>query len=231
MQYAKEQQLMQWNGLEDLTDGTGGRLFRNNNDLEGGFRLLMGAPEASYLLGFTPSELKPDGKFHLLKVTIPGDTKYAIQARRGYFAAARSENPAELDKQEIEEAIFSREEVRDLPVELHTQFYKTDAMNAKLAIMTRFDVSKMRFRKEDGRNKDSVTIAAALFDRNGNYIMGAEQILDMRLQDATLEKLRGEGVTVKTNFDVKPGEYVVRVVARDSEAELAAKNGEVENPY
>jgi VWFA-related protein len=231
IQYARLQQLMQWNVLEDLTNGTGGRLFRNNNDLEGGFRLLMGAPEMSYLLGFSPSEMRADGKFHLLKVTVVGDTKYSIQARRGYFSTA-SVSSTEVAKQEIEEAIFSRDEVRDLPVELHTQFYKTDALNAKLAVLSHFDVGRMRFRKEDERNRESVTIAAALFDQNGNYITGAEQVLDMKLRDATLEKLREKGVTVKTNFDVKPGDYVVRLVARDSEGmTMGEVTGRVEIPF
>jgi hypothetical protein len=39
-------------------------------------------------------------------------------------------------------------------------------------------------------------------------------------------------MTVKSNFDVKPGAYMVRMVVRDSEASLiAAENGMVEIPY
>jgi len=230
--YALNQQRDQGYVLQDLADGTGAGFFHNNNDLEAGFRLLMQSPETSYLLGFSPAEMKPDGKFHILKVTIPGTTKYEIQARRGYFAAKKSADPTEVAKQEIEEAVFSQDEVHDLPVELHTQFYKTEALNAKLAVMTHLDVSRMQFKKENGRNNDSLTIVAALFDRNGNYVMGSEKILDMKLKDATLTKLGNRGLTVKSDFDVKPGQYVVRLVARDSEmARLTTENGTVEIPY
>jgi len=39
-------------------------------------------------------------------------------------------------------------------------------------------------------------------------------------------------VTVRTNFDVKPGDYVVRLVVRDSQAaQLSAENGIVQIPY
>ena len=230
--YALDQQREQSFVLQDLADSTGGGYFHNSNDLAGGFKLLMQSPDVTYLLGFSPSDLKPDGKFHSLKVTIPGGTKYNIQARRGYFAAKRSADPTEVAKQEIEEAVFSQDEVHDLPVELHTQFYKTDALNAKLAVMTHLDLERMQFKKEDGRNKDSLTIVAALFDRNGNYITGQEKILDMKLRDATLEKLGHRGLTVKSSFDVKPGQYVVRLVARDSQmARLTTQNGTVEIPY
>ena len=72
---------------------------------------------------------------------------------------------------------------------------------------------------------------AALFDRNGNFITGEEKILELRLKDATLEHLDQKGVTVKTNFDVKPGGYLVRLVVRDSKAaQLSARNGVVEIP-
>jgi len=54
----------------------------------------------------------------------------------------------------------------------------------------------------------------------------------MKLLDATLEKLAHTGVTVRTSFDVKPGDYVVRLVVRDSKAALvSAENGTVEIPY
>jgi VWFA-related protein len=232
LEYALAQQRESSYVLEDLADGTGAGYFHNNNDLDAGFKLLMQAPESSYLLGFSPGDLKPDGKFHVLKVTIPGTTKYNIQARRGYFAAKKNANPEEIAKQEIEEAVFSQEEIHDLPVELHTQFYKTDQLNAKLAVMTHLDVGRMQFKKEDGRNKDSLTIVAALFDRNGNYISGQQKVLDMRLKDTTLERLGNKGITVKSDFDVKPGQYVVRLVARDSTAALlTAENGMVEIPY
>jgi len=38
-------------------------------------------------------------------------------------------------------------------------------------------------------------------------------------------------VTLKTNFDVKPGGYLVRLVVRDTKAaQLSARNGVVEIP-
>jgi hypothetical protein len=69
-----------------------------------------------------------------------------------------------------------------------------------------------------------------LFDRNGNYITGMTKNLEMKLKDETLARLPS-GITVKTNFDVKPGTYVVRLVVRDSEGQaMAAQNGAVEIP-
>jgi hypothetical protein len=53
----------------------------------------------------------------------------------------------------------------------------------------------------------------------------------MRLLDTSLDKLLNSGITVKTNFDVAPGSYVIRLVVRDSEGQaMAARNGVVEIP-
>jgi hypothetical protein len=117
-------------------------------------------------------------------------------------------------------------------VELHTQFFKASDAGAKLTVLTHVDLSQIRFRKADGRNWNNLTVVAALFDRNGNLITGSRKVVEMRLLDTTLERMGRRGITLKTSFDVKPGAYLVRLVVRDSEAELiTAQNGAVEIPY
>ena len=52
----------------------------------------------------------------------------------------------------------------------------------------------------------------------------------MRLKDDTLQNHLGSGVTVRSSFDVKPGSYLVRLVVRDDEGEIAARSSAVEIP-
>ncbi len=218
--------------LAAFADGTGGTFFHNRNDIDEGMRQAGASPEISYVLGFSPQNLKIDGKFHTLKVSLVGKQKYSVQARRGYYAPRTAKDPAETARQEIQEAIFSQEEIRDLPVDLQTQFFKTDATAAKLAVLTHFDVKGIPFRKAGGRNLDNVTIATAIFDENGNLVTGGEKIVEMKLLDSTYNRLSRNGFTVKSSFDVKPGSYLVRMVVRDAEgAEMAARNGAVVIPY
>ena len=72
--------------IEQLADGTGGTFFHDRNDLGQGFLNAGAMPEFSYVLGFTPESLKFDGNYHHLKVTLTTKKKWAVQARRGYFA-------------------------------------------------------------------------------------------------------------------------------------------------
>ena len=231
LQYRITEQQVDSDVLSDLAYSTGGFYFRNNNDLDAGFRTTAAEPEVSYLLAFVPSNLKNDGKFHTLSVKLTTKDKYTVQARRGFFAPKRGETPEQLARQDIEDALFSQEEQQSLPIQLHLQYYKSDAQNAKLSVLTHVDLTKVGFEKSEGRNWDDLTIVAALFDRNGNFITGQEKTLELRLKDSTLERLNQTGVTLKTNFDVKPGGYLVRLVVRDTKAaQLSARNGVVEIP-
>ncbi len=229
--YAVAAQLAQEDVLAELADGTGGTFFHNRNDVDEGMREAGAAPAMTYLIGFSPQNMKLDGSLHTLKVSFVHKTNYKIQARHGYFAPRHVVDPAEAAKQEIQEALFSQDEIRDLPVDLHTQFFKTDNYQAKLAVLTHVDIKGVHFRKAEGRNRDDLTVATAIFDENGNYVTGGEKIVQMKLLDLTYYRLSLSGLNLKTSFDVKPGTYLVRQVVRDSEgSQLAARNGAVVIP-
>jgi VWFA-related protein len=218
--------------LGELADGTGGTFFHNRNDLDAGMERAVAAPEIAYLLGFSPQNLKYDGKMHLLKVTLASKSKFVIQARHGYYAPRTVKDPAQEAKEDIQQAVFSQDEMHDVPIELQTQFFKSSNTQAKLAVLTRVDVNAIRFRKDSGRSKDNLTFATAIFDENGNFITGGEKTLEMKLLDPTLARLDHTGLTVKSSFDIKPGTYLVRMVVRDGEgAQMAAKNGAVTIPF
>ena len=225
-QYDREAMLAQEDVLAELASGTGGTFFHNSNDLTDGFRRVAAAPDYMYLLGFSPDKLKNDGTFHKLKIVLVERTGLNVQARLGYYAPKHAALEEDTAKAEIADAVFSREEIHDLPVDLHTQFFKPDPTTAKLTVLARIDVRQLRFKKANNRNNDDLKIVAVLFDTNGNYITGVEKTLEMRLLDATLQKLNGP-LTVKSDFTVKPGTYVVRLVVRDAQGQMMAAQNSV----
>jgi VWFA-related protein len=218
--------------LTELADGTGGTFYHNRNDVDEAMREAGAAPAVSYVLGFSPQNLKFDGRFHTLRVALTTKEKLSIQARHGYFAPRSVADPAEVAKEEIQEALFSQEEVHDIPVDLQTQYFKKDQTEARLAVLTHLDVKAIRFRKASDRNNDQLTIVTGIFDENGQYVTGVQKTIEMRLRETTYERLSRSGLTVKSSFDVKPGTYLVRLVVRDAEgAQMAARNGAVVIPY
>jgi VWFA-related protein len=231
-QMERENNISQADVMAELAAGTGATFVQNTNDLDGGFARLATAPEYYYLLAFSPQNLKMDGNFHALKVTLKNVKDVNISARTGYYAPRHTENAIETAKREIEEALFSRDEMDDIPVELHTQFFKSGENAARVSLIVKVDVKHLKFRKEADRNCDELTVVAGLFDRNGVYASGNQKKIEMRLKDETVEKRLDGGLTIRSSFDVKPGTYSVRLVVRDAEGQLmSARNGAVEIPY
>jgi VWFA-related protein len=228
-QYLQEEQQAGDFVLEDLAHGTGGDWFHNNNDLGDGFRRLAAAPEFIYVLAFTPENLKSDGKYHKLQITLRQPKGLTLQTRKGYYAPRYQADAVDQAKQEVEDEVFSREVIKDIPLALHTQFFRSGDADANLSVVAQLDIRSLHYRKEAGRNDDTLTIVAALFDLNGNYIAGDQKLLTLKLKDETLEKRLGSGIKVKSSFNVKIGSYAVRVVVRDSEGQMmAAENTALE---
>jgi len=230
VRYRTEQAVAETDVLSGLAYSTGGSFFHGNNDFDKGFRQLDMPPEYSYLLAFSPQNLKFDGHFHNVKVTVRSPQKLTIQARKGYYAPKQPVAEAEQAKQQVEDEVFSQEEIHELPVEMHTQFFKTGDEQARLFVLVRLDVRHLRYRKTEGRNNNNLTVVSALFDRNGNFITGIQKIVQMHWKDETLDTKLASGITLKNNFDVKPGSYLVRLVVRDEDGQLAAQNGAIEIP-
>ena len=215
--------------LTELTESTGGTFFHNNNDLNVGFDRVAAAPEVTYVLGFSPTALKANGSFHSLKVRLPNEKGLSIEARRGYYALKRKPEE-QAARSEIDDAVFSRDEMSDIPVVLETGFYKPDVGDPKVVLVVKVDVKWLHFHKAEGRSRDSLTVVSALFDSEGGYVTGTTKTVNLRLRDETLAHM-DSGIAWKSEFDAKSGRYLVRLVVREAEGKaMTTRNGTVTIP-
>lgn len=223
---SKEQQL-QSDVLAELADGTGGTLFENSNDLQGGLKRAAARPDVSYVLEFSPQEQKADGRFHRLTVRVTGRKGLVVEARRGYVVPKTLKDPAAQAKQELMEAVFSREKRNEVPVTLRLMVTKSGATPSRLAVAAHVDVRHITFEKRDGRNRDALTAVMSLFNANGEYLRGLQDKLNLDFPDGTLAARMRSGVDFENDFDVSPGTYLVRLVLRDAEGQMGTANGDI----
>ena len=189
--------------LAVLAEGTGGKFIQNSNDFIGAYRQLANPPEYIYVLGFTPKDVKSSGSFHPLAVKLAAGAKYDLQARSGYYAPQAGEEKTAQEAPQIKDAVFSRSEIRTLPVELRTEVDRSDPANVKLTVTVGVDGNKLP------ANHDRLTAVVALFDDNGSFAEGNQGSLDLRPK-----------IVLKTIFSVKPGGYRVRLVVHDEHAQI-----------
>ncbi len=223
--------LMQTASVANLAEGTGGTFQHGTNAFEEQMARVSTAPEYLYVLSFSPTDLKLDGRFHDLKVVLKNGKGLELQVRKGYYAPKTNTDPASQAKQQVEDTFFSRDEIHDLPAVLTTQYFKLESGDATVSAVAKVDIRKLTFKKENGRNRNDLTVVTGLFDNDGNFVTGAQKIVEMRLLDDTLAKRAASGISVKNDFTVRPGRYVVRLVVRDSEGQtMTAQSNVVDIP-
>ena len=219
------------NVLAEIAEGTGGEFLHDNNDLTAAFRALAGS-QGSYLLAFTPTDTKGEGEFHPLKVSLTeGHEGFSLCARRGYFAGRPADEPPRLEirpmaspmlkaeaqeRARIREAVLSKTDRHELPVEVQTQVAKT-AGNSELIVLAHLDAKALHLHKDGMRNRGTVTFVSVIYDGEGKYVTGQEQRAMVDLPDDGLPKLLSDGMNSKIVFQLRPGSYTIREVVTDSE--------------
>jgi VWFA-related protein len=215
--------------LAEVAQDTGGTYFHNNNDLKAGFGALAGPP-VDYVLAFAPTDIKPDGKFHTLRVKLTEKHKnFNVQSRRGYFApkneveaAAEAKRQAAFDaeaqtEEQIREAMFAKTVSHQLPVGLGGKLSDMQAGTRELSLVSHLDAKPLHFQKEAEHNLNTLTFVFAIFDEKDNLVMARQRRASLSVPDAQLQDLFKDGVTIRMSFQLKPGIYRIREVVTDSQ--------------
>ncbi|MEO8735405.1 MAG: VWA domain-containing protein [Edaphobacter sp.] len=231
--------------LTELTEGSGGRFFHNNNDLAAGFASLAGHPD-EYTLAFSPRDLKRDGRFHEVKVTLSTKQKgVTVSARRGYFAKEDDQANAELP----ETAVITPVPQASMPAAASTAkpqaspqleqmddsvrqalLATTDSSDLpigmdihtgtdphEISVMIHLDASVLPFRKEGDHSLDTVTIAVAIFDVDDKAGLIKQRSAKLNLTPEQLSYLDAKGIDVTFDFAREAGAHRIRAVVTESE--------------
>ncbi len=206
-----------------LASGTGGRFFTNNNDLVHGFRDLAAAPEVSYLLGFSPADVPTDGKFHALKVKVAAKGHFAIEARKGYFAPTKAQLDAPSPEKKLKSTVLGSDDLDAIPIRVTAQQGKSKAGAEELHVTVHVDPSHLPFQHQKDRSVEQLNFVAALFDSNGNFVVGKEAEMDLAFKAATLERYSREGMNFQMALAAPAGAYQLRTVVQETvEGKMAA---------
>ena len=213
-------------GMAVLAAGTGGAFYHNSNDLERGFRELGMAPETMYVLGFAPSGVVADGRFHSLKVRLTAGKHYSLQARLGYTAppanaAAPGSPPSKLDSEAM-----AADTMADLPAGFS---WEQRAGPPSVTMVAHLDIGRLHFETRQDRRGQKLTLVGVLLDSRGVFVTGKRSELELNFTEATFARLAKTGLSVVMTLEAPPGSYSVRAVAQDAlEGKLAAAGGTVQ---
>jgi VWFA-related protein len=207
--------------MDDLSSSTGGTFFHNRNDLGAGFHRLADAPEVAYLLSFSPDNLKPDGRYHKLKVELNGQSYPFVLARPGYFAPTKESEKAAAtapptSQEKLDKELFASDAPTDAPDEITAESGRDKSGQPILWVGIHIDIKKLEFQKQKDRSVQKLTFLMALLDEKGNFITGKEGAMNLALKDGTLDHLMLNGLNAKLFLEAAPGAYQLRAVTQQA---------------
>ena len=214
--------------MADFAEGTGGLLFRNNNDLDYGFRELGLAPAYAYELGFPPDK---DGKYHKIKVKLKNGSHDFIEARPGYFAPTKEETESKglSADEKIDAEVRDTEERSDFPLSVNANPASDSKGNRGINVQTHVDLENLPFEKQKDRHAELLTFVASLFDAQGNFVTGKEAQMQLALKSGSFERFSKIGIIGAMSLEAPPGNYRLRVVVEEAvKGEISATTHNVE---
>jgi VWFA-related protein len=206
--------------LARLANETGGKFYKNNNDIKTGLSSLLQENSGYYLLGFQPESGRWDGKFHKLKVLVKNRPDLIVTTRKGYLAKTLKTDQREVNSKasELAEAMSSPLVRRDIDV-LLTPFYRDDAKREPiLTTMLHIDASKLNFKLVDGFYKDKLVLTGVMVDRMGKLADSFSNSVDLNFEAKDFDGVKKDGLLSTRAISVKPGNYQVRILVREADS-------------
>ena len=198
--------------MEALAHGTGGRAYYNNNDIYGSIRQAIDDSQVTYTIGYYPSGIKWDGKYHNIKVEVqrPG---VKIQSRKGYFALPEPKLTPQVRQAVIAEVARNPLDATGIGMTAVAHQVGTTRV-LKTSVV--FDLRNVRMEQTGGAYSGAVDIV--MLDLNDqNKILGAvDQTFQLKLPPDLYAKLLKEGVSLTKELPVAPDAVQLRVVVRDA---------------
>lgn len=201
--------------LAILAEGTGGHFYHNRNDLDVGLKDMAAAPDISYVLTFSPGDLKRNGAAHSLKVKLADSHGMTISARRGYLAPNATLSDSEKKKRNLDSAVTTSEIQTAIRTELTTDIGKNGAGDPVLKVAIHVDSSRLPYQTQGDRKVERLIFITALFDEHDKFLTGVQGVMDLRLKLETVESLSDQGLDAKLSIQAAAGNYRLRQVVQE----------------
>ncbi|MFI4943891.1 MAG: VWA domain-containing protein [Burkholderiales bacterium] len=214
-------------GMNALAVDTGGFLVKNSNDLDQGLGRILRDNETYYLLAYEPSNATRDGSFRKIQVRLRGRPELKVRTRSGYFApderqaAPAAQDPAARREREIAQALGSLFPLQDLPLELSADFIALPPQGAQAVLKIHLDLRNVPFERKDDRYRADLEIVGAVYDEEGKLVGDvAGEKAQLNLTAENYVGTIGEGMSLLRSVPLPPGQYQVRLAAREASRSL-----------
>jgi len=213
--------------LAALAADTGGRTFYDLNDLGPAFEEVQRENSSYYLLGYTPSNPRSDGRFRRIRVEVdrPG---LKIQARPGYFAPKDFRQFTREDKEvQLEQAMDLDVPFVDLPFVVDTAYFRRPDKKFTVVLAAKIPGSQVAFLKKSGKHETEFDFAWKVTDAQKHTVAALRDTLPVKMTDETYQEIVSGNLLYEGEISLPPGKYDLKAVVRENQG---GKIGTFEEP-
>jgi VWFA-related protein len=201
--------------MVEIAAETGGRVFKNRNDIDNSIAVASNDGGTCYTLGYYPGRKKADNAFHKFNVSVnrPG---VQLRYRRGYFAVEPGKASAKEKDAELTGTLFNVT-VQETMVLFDAQIV-VPAPAAKVQLPVRFLVRPDSFiaDEEKGGVKVDLDFVVAAITADGRLAAREAKTVNASLDPAQFAQVKQRGLMLPVEIGLPPGSYNLRLAVRDN---------------
>jgi VWFA-related protein len=204
--------------LYTLATDTGGKAMLDSNDLTAGMVAAEKAITGYYIIGFYTTNEKLDGKFRRIKITLNDNAEAKLDYRQGYYAGKVFGKFTAADKErQLEDALMMGDPVTELTIALEVNYFRQNHAEYFTPIMVKIPGSELALARKRGAEHTLIDFIGEIKDSHGTTIQNMRDFKDIKLSDATAAEWAKRPIEYDTGYNLLPGAYQIKVLARDSE--------------
>jgi VWFA-related protein len=204
--------------LETLAADTGGRAFFDLGNLSKAFSQVQEDTDGYYLLGYTPSDTRKNGRWREIKVKL-NRRGLRLRYRTGYYGPKDFAHFTQEDReQQLLGALRSQNPILELPIALETTVFRLNSREAFVPIAAKLPASTLRWAQEKGSHEDQFDFAAEVRDaKTGRSVAALQDTITVRLGSEHFEQYAHRTLLYQGGVILAPGSYLLKFVARENE--------------
>jgi VWFA-related protein len=204
--------------LYTLATDTGGKAMLDSNDLTAGIVTAEKSITGYYIIGYYTTNEKLDGKYRRIKITLNDNAEGKLDYRQGYFAGKVFGKFTAADKErQLEDALMMGDPVTELTIALEVNYFRQNHAEYFTPIMVKIPGSELALARKRGAEHTLIDFIGEIKDNHGTTIQNMRDYMDIKLSGATAAEWAKRPIEYDTGYNLLPGAYQIKVLARDSE--------------
>lgn len=203
------------NNMEDLAKETGGKVYKNRNDIENAVAEAAADGGTYYELAYAPDKAKFDGSFHKIRVSVnrPGTQ---LRYRPGYFAVDQNKESEKDRRNDLVLALNSPEDSSMVIFDASAQ-PQAGSKDLPVKILIRPDTISIQPAK-DGKKQIDVDYYALTVTSEGRQMGMQGKTAKAALDNDQYASLMKQGLMLTLALpQPPPGHYDLRLAVRDNQ--------------